>query len=182
MIFESTSENQEINKVEVAVAILKKYEVTDNISVEIKLQGILKSLENIFGSLDNLRGKRILDIGCGSIESRLNSEELNRSMPRLLEPWLCRVLFDLGSDPVGIDINNLDNELFEHYQIDVGKPDSLDFLEPQSFDAVNMKWLSGSPEMQERYTTLYGHEILVRVEEKLKELLKPDGLIIEISY
>ena len=88
-----------------------------------------------FGSLAALRDKTVLDLGCGSIQP----EENDRSF----EPWFPRYMFELGAKPVGVDIGSLEGEPYEHYQIDLSVPGSLDFLPDKSFDIIHTKAFMG---------------------------------------
>ena len=46
----------------------------------------------------------------------------------LFEPWFCRILFELEAAPVGVDFGDLEQEVFIHHHVDLGKPGALDFL------------------------------------------------------
>ena len=76
---------------------------------------LAKQLGYVLTALSHdLSGKTILDLGCGHNPS----EEEKRKFPndRIFEPWLCRALHYLNIRAIGIDLGNLDGELFEHYQ------------------------------------------------------------------
>jgi hypothetical protein len=149
-------------------------------------------LAHSFESLSDLKDKRILDIACGSNTSKMPRSifvntpfgEISmggkRGYTALFEPWFCRLLFDLGARPVGVDLGNLDQEVFEHYRIDLGDTGALGSFEDRSFDAIQDSRLFGSPE----FTAQFPHqadrlkvaEEIVRQEQRL---LKPDGIIIQ---
>ena len=80
---------------------------------------------------DKLAGKRILDLGCGSRNSRY---ERGTSY----EPWFCRGVLEMGVIPTGIDINGNEGEMFQHHQIDLEGPNEglLSFLPSRHFDIV----------------------------------------------
>ena len=61
--------------------------------------------------LGDLKGKTIIDLGCGS-------KEAEDSIYGNYHPWLCRVLHELGAHVIGIDIATLDEE-FQTHQIDL---------------------------------------------------------------
>ena len=99
-------------------------------------------LIDAFGPLSTIRGQTVLDIACGSDSSR--SPATGRPTAAF-EPWMCRLLGELGARPVGIDIGDLADEAFVHHRVDLGVPGSLDFLATGSFDAVHESRLSVHP-------------------------------------
>ena len=146
-----------------------------------------------FGQLSQLRGKRILDIACGSRSSREPSRGFRISRPTgqeaalpphdgytaLFEPWFCRILSTFGAEPVGVDIGDLSEENFEHYRADLGRTGALDFLPAHLFDAVHDSRLFGSPEFTARFP--YWADALRIAREIVKQeerLLREGGAII----
>src|SRR6266571_4661390 len=119
---------------------------------EPELNDILKEfvarLRAAYGSLERVRGKRILDLASGSNSSR--SPQTGRRTA-LFEPWFSRLLVELGADPVAIDLGDLAGEPFEHHRVDLGRPGALDFLPAASFDGVQDSRLFGSPEFRSAY-------------------------------
>jgi hypothetical protein len=148
-------------------------------------------LARSFKRLSDLQGKRILDIACGSNTSKMpGSVYVNtpfgeislggsQGYTALFEPWFCRMLFDLGTVPVGVDFGDLEQEIFEHQRVDLGKPGSLNVFSDASFDAIQDSRLFGSPEFTAQFPILADRikvaEEIVRQEQRL---LKPDGIII----
>jgi hypothetical protein len=144
-----------------------------------------------FNRLSDLNGKRILDIACGSNTSKMpGSIYVNtpfgeitlgsrRGYTSLFEPWFCRMLFHLGANPVGVDFGDLEQEVFEHNQVDLGKPRALSFLTRHSFYAIQDSRLFGSPEFTAQFPApgdrLKVAQEIVRQE---KRLLKKGGIII----
>jgi hypothetical protein len=118
--------------------------------VEEIIKQLMGRLESAFGSLSNIKTKRILDIACGSntskapasiyIDTPFGEKRISRAdtegYTAQFEPWFCRILLQLGAQPVGIDSGNLEGEAFEHYRFDLGQKGALDFLPSHSFDAV----------------------------------------------
>jgi SAM-dependent methyltransferase len=160
--------------------------------VEEIIEQMLGRLANSYPSLSNTRNKRILDIACGSNTSKLPASlyvntpfgemsfgHASRGYTALFEPWFCRIMLELEATPVGVDFGNLEQELFIHYRVDLGKPGALDFLPDHSFDGIQDSRLFGSPE----FTTEFPHpadrlkvaQELIRQEQRL---LKLDGIII----
>lgn len=83
-------------------------------------------------SLENLRGKQILDVACGS---RLYTEN-NRGSH---DPWMPRLLLALGAIPFGIDAEDQVNERFDFRKADLLIRDSLGFLASASFDSYHIR-------------------------------------------
>ena len=130
------------------------YDLSRKMAKEPGVEDIIKQLlgrvESAFGNLSAVKGKRILDIACGSStskapasiyintpfgEKRINTTDTDGYTAQF-EPWFCRVLLQMGAHPVGIDFGNLEGEAFEHYRVDLGRIEALDFLPSHSFDAV----------------------------------------------
>jgi len=86
---------------------------------------------------------------------------------------------ELGADPVGIDIGDLEAESFEHYAVDLGLPSGLDFLPSHSFDALQDSRLFGSPEFTARFPDRDSRLKVARaLRDQEKRLLKADGVIV----
>jgi hypothetical protein len=174
-----------------------RFGISKKISDEPETREIIQQMfERVFaayGQLLRLKGKRILDIACGSSTSRLPTRGFRTSQPAgrgaenhshdgytaLFEPWLCRILFTLGAEPVGIDRGDLSGESFEHYPADLGRTGALDFLPHHSFDAVHDSRLFGSPE----FTTQFpDRDDALRIASEIvsqeRRLLKKDGVIL----
>jgi hypothetical protein len=174
-----------------------RYALSQKIAREPGLEEIIKQLASriyqAYGTFAGLKGRRIVDIACGSNSSRAPSfifvdtpfGEQRISIPAKVgytaqfEPWFCRMLLELGAGPVGIDMGNLDGETFEHYNVDLGQPGALDFLPDRSFDAVHDSRLFGSPE----FTTQFPNQkdrlkIAEEIWKQEQRLLKPGGIVI----
>jgi len=131
-------------------------------------------LMDAFGPLSAVRDQTVLDIACGSNSSR---SPVTGQRTAEFEPWMCRLLVELGAQPVGIDIGDLADEAFEHHRVDLGIPGALDFLATGSFDAVHESRLFGSPEFRAahgRATELIRREI----HRQERRLLRPGGVLI----
>ena len=149
-------------------------------------------LTRSFGRLSDLKGRRILDIACGSNSSRAPSRlrihtplgQLLLGRPRkgytaLFEPWFCRILLQLGADPVGVDIGDLEREDFTHYRVDLGQTGALDFLPAQSFDAIQDSRLFGSPEFTAQFVHSADRLTVAReIRRQERRLLKTNGILI----
>ena len=123
--------------------------LASKIAAEANLAAIMTEfvsrLLDAFGDLWSIHGRAVLDIACGSNSSR---SPITGQRTAAFEPWMCRLLMELGARPVGIDIGDLADEAFEHHQVDLAVPGALDFLATGSFDAVHESRLFGSPEFR----------------------------------
>ncbi len=174
-----------------------KYALSQKVSGEPGLAEIIKQLVGrvyrAYGSFAMLRGKRVLDIACGSSTSKapsfifVNTPFGESRIPidskdgytAQFEPWFCRILLELDADPVGLDLGNLDGETFEHYKVDLGMPGALDFLPDHSFDAVHDSRLFGSPEFTGQFPDLADRlRIAAEIWRQEQRLLKAGGIVI----
>jgi hypothetical protein len=131
-------------------------------------------LVDAFGSLTAIRGQAVLDVACGSSSSR--SPVTGRPTSEF-EPWMCRLLLELGAYPVGLDIGDLAGEAFEHHRVDLGVPGALDFLPTGSFDAIHESRLFGSPEFRSAHGPAT-ERIRREIHRQERRLLRPGGTLI----
>jgi hypothetical protein len=149
-------------------------------------------LANAFGTLSDIREKVILDIACGSNTSRAPASvyvdtpfggirlgRTTRGHTALFEPWFCRILFELMARPVGVDVGDLEHELFPHHRVDLGREGALDFLPSRSFDAIQDSRLFGSPEFTAQFPNQADRlKVAQEITQQEQRLLKSDGIII----
>jgi hypothetical protein len=148
-------------------------------------------LASSYPGLSNIKNKKILDIACGSNTSKLPASlHINtpfgamsfgagRGFTALFEPWFCRILFELGAAPVGVDFGDLEQEAFIHHRVDLGKTGALDFLPDQSFDGIQDSRLFGSPEFTAQFPNPADRlKVAQEIRRQEKRLLKSDGIII----
>ena len=149
-------------------------------------------LAHAMGELSSLSRKSILDIACGSNTSKapaslyvntpfgeLTIGRASQGYTALFEPWFCRIVLELGAEPVGLDFGDLDSEAFHHYRVDLGKTGALDFLPDQSFDAIQDSRLFGSPEFTAQFPNPADRLNVAReIRRQERRLLKPGGVII----
>lgn len=178
-------------------ALDDKYALSEKIAREPGLEEIIKQLvgriHRAYGTFALLKGKRILDIACGSITSRapsfvfLNTPFGEGRIPipskegytSQFEPWFCRILLELCAQPVGIDLGNLDSEAFEHYHVDLGQAGALNFLAGGSFDAVHDSRLFGSPEFTIQFPNQADRlKVAAEIWRQEQRLLKAKGIVI----
>ena len=163
-----------------AAALDERYDLVRKIEREPGLDGLLEELvdrlRRAFGSLDRVRGKRILDIASGSNSSR-SPDTGDRTA--LFEPWFCRLLLELGAEPVGVDAGDLDAEHFEHHTADLGRVGALDFLPTGASDGVQDSRLFGSPEFRAKLPRGRDHErVKAELRRQERRLLKLSGVIV----
>jgi hypothetical protein len=161
---------------------LRNLDVKDHLAAklasETMLRGVMaefiERLSGAFGSLSAVRDLRVLDIACGSNSSR---SPVTGRVTVAFEPWMTRLLAELGADPVGVDIGDLDRETFEHYRVDLGRPGALDFLATASFDAIHESRLFGSPEFRSTYGPA-SDRVRAEIHRQERRLLRADGILI----
>ena len=160
--------------------------------VDAILAQMLGRLANSFGRLSLMQGKRILDIACGSNTSKAPASlyintpfgevtigKASKGYTAQFEPWFCRILVELGATPVGVDFGDLEQEVFIHHRVDLGKEGALDFLPDHSFDAVQDSRLFGSPEFTAQFTNQADHlRVAQEIVRQERRLLKPTGIVI----
>jgi len=132
----------------------------------------LKAIDSLVGGLEKLKGKRILDLGCGS--------SLPEEGNRLFEPWLCRSLFEIGVEVVGIDIQP-SSEPFEFRQLDLSQPKSLNEFSDKSFDGIFSRALVDSPTFLKRKSVNELSTIKRSLGNQIKRLLKENYLFLIIE-
>jgi hypothetical protein len=177
-------------------ALDTRYELNQKIAREPGVEGIIEQmfgrLANSFARLAATRGKKILDIACGSSTSKLPASlyidtpfgemtigRARKGYTAQFEPWFCRILYELGVNAVGIDFGDNERELFTHYRVDLGQMGALNFLPDRSFDAVQDSRLFGSPE----FTAQFPHpadrlKVAQEISHQEQRLLKTDGIVI----
>ena len=177
-------------------ALNTRYDLKAKIRKEPGVEDILKQmfgrLANSFERLASIQSKKILDIACGSntskapaslfIDTPFGRKTIGKSRKGYtaqFEPWFCRMLFELGADPVGVDFGDLESEAFTHYQVDLGKPGALDFLPDGSFDGVQDSRLFGSPEFTAQFPDKADRlKIAQEIQRQEQRLLKENGIVI----
>lgn len=160
--------------------------------VEDVITQMIGRLANSFGRPSGIEGKMILDIACGSNTSRAPASlhlgtpfgqvrigRSTRGYAAQFEPWFCRILFELGAKPVGVDSGDLEHEVFTHYRVDLGQEGALDFLSSRSFDAIQDSRLFGSPEFTARFPDQADRlKVAQEIRRQEQRLLKTGGIII----
>ena len=181
---------------DVIPALDAKYHLAGKIASEPGVEEIVEQMvgriASAFKDLSNVQGKRILDIACGSntssapasvyINTPFGEKRIARATKGYtaqFEPWFCRILLELGANPVGLDFGDLEGEAFEHYRVDLGQSGALDFLPGHSFDAVQDSRLFGSPEFTAQFPDSADRLKVAReICSQERRLLKAGGFVI----
>jgi hypothetical protein len=155
-----------------------RYHLGRKIAAEPHLAAIISEfvtrLTGAFGPPSAVQGRTVLDIACGSNSSRSPVTGLETAE---FEPWMCRLLLELGARPVGIDIGDLAGEVFESHRVDLGVPGALDFLASGSFDAIHESRLFGSPEFRAAHAPAT-ERIRREIHRQERRLLRAGGILI----
>jgi hypothetical protein len=127
-------------------------------------------IDEVFALIEP-KGKTILDLGCGSInspDSLLISTLEDPHFSRAYEPWLLRTLHEYGAKCIGIDLGNLAGEKFLGYSKNLNKEDSLSMIKDKSIDLVCAFRLFDSPTgwIMEDYRGIFGFRDLYSPKEK----------------
>lgn len=126
--------------VELGITVHKKFPTLPGYRITAELQ----RLRQITDSTRNLVGKKIMDIGCGSKNSKDVSGGLTNLFYRIFdphvleqfEPWYCRIAHEAHADVTGLDIEP-NKEEFSTIQADILQPDAFSQFADKSFDAIN---------------------------------------------
>jgi len=172
------------------------YDLSRKMAKEPGVEEIIKQmfgrLANSFEKLSNIQNKKILDIACGSNTSKapasfhidtpfgeMSFGRASKGYTAQFEPWFCRILFESGANPVGVDCGDLESEVFVHYRVDLGKIGALDFLPDHSFDAVQDSRLFGSPEFTAQFPNQADRlKVAQEIKRQEQRLLKANGIVI----
>lgn len=168
-----------------------KRKIENETGVEAIVEQMLERLAGTYPNLADVKNKRILDIACGSNTSKAPAslvfrtlggrafENSSRGYTALFEPWFCRILHELGADAVGVDMGDLEGELFEHHRVDLGQRGALGFLPSHSFDGVQDSRLFGSPEFTAQFPNPADRlKVAKEIERQERRLLRPGGVVI----
>lgn len=117
-----------------------------------RLRAELDRISYLATDTRQLIGKRILDLGCGSVA---NTDRPWNPITRWIQqykdphryvqfhPWYCRILEEAEAEAVGIDIGPNRGEKFESHKRDLLKPDiALRDLPDESIEHANNYFLS----------------------------------------
>jgi SAM-dependent methyltransferase len=152
--------------------LIKTFRTTESDYSDLKLHLLIPLSHLLSVTSEDLRGKRILDLGCGS-KTIPNPSPYPYGFTNTYEPWLCRFLAlpQIGASPVGVDIRNNLGENFENHQADLTKPDSLSFLPDGSVDIAHAGNFYTLPEIDVE-------EINRNLLPQLERIVKPNGIFL----
>lgn len=164
-------------------AVGQKYGLDMNTSPHspyLKLDAQLRDLWEACGGFgddfERIRGKRIVDLGCGSTRGQwaMEAATANDGHEIFWAPWFCRVLHEMGADVAGVDIAPNDGEEFEHHAADLRNPEeALSRFPDHSVDYVTTQAFWDAPELtQSRVASLPMKEGIIT---QAFRMLKPDG-------
>lgn len=130
----------------------------------------------VMRSQNFLRGPRKVKANSTAANPKLRPSKGYTSQ---FEPWFCRILFELGANPVGIDFGDLEQEAFTHHRVDLGMVGALDFLPSRSFDAIQDSRLFGLPEFAAQFPNQTDRlKVAQEIKQQEQRLLTTDGIII----
>lgn len=160
-----------------------------------RLEMELKRIQVIASKAKDLVGKRVIDLGAGSMKNL--DRDFIAAIVRFLmgggtqspfQPWYSRILQHAGAHPVAIDIAPNDTEKFESHRLDLTDPAALDVFEKNSFDAANnfgftvpqhsaISWRGVPPSLLYNFGLSRAEvlELDAELREKVRQLLKENG-------
>ncbi|HKL23172.1 MAG TPA: hypothetical protein VJ895_00305 [Candidatus Nanoarchaeia archaeon] len=122
---------------------------------------------NKIREVTNVKNKKIIDLGCGSMQE---------SDGFTYKPWISRSLYELNSKVIGIDINDNSKEKFENYKLDLTKKDSINFFEENSIDLACAFSFFDAPSLKNP------PETFKNLIQQLEKIVKPEGHFIFHSF
>ncbi len=120
-------------------------------------------------ALGDVKGKRVLDIGCGSMKPYV----LTDSFRDLYPPFFAEMLTKLGANVTGIDIRENPTARYDHRVLDLTKPRWMTTLDPP-YDIITCLNLFNAP------NSLFEHnaDLCESIMNDMHSLLAADGLLI----
>lgn len=129
----------------------------------------LHEIHAIAALKDQVAGKKVLDLGCGSPEAYVLEDTFRDRYP----PFVAEMLTTLGADVTGVDIRPNDTATYDHRVLDLAQPDWTTTLEPP-YDIVLCFSLFNAPESPFEYDNALCEHVL----EDVHALLAPGGLLV----
>jgi len=123
----------------------------------------------------DVKGLRVLDLGCGSIRSSDYNGTYVAMKHRLYEPWLCRLLHHLGAHAIGID-RDIQDEEFEHHKIDLLETCISDVVK-EPVDIISAFALFDSPTLNHGVLNA-GRQLFGLLNIQFDSILKEDGAFV----
>ena len=120
----------------------------------------------------DLCGKKILDLAAGACPSNVLEPHGGIPDPKY-EPWLCRLLFYMDVDVIGLDIGNLRDEPFKSYSgIDLSEKDSPAMIPDNFIDIAHLSTLLSGHYVIKGSNGISTHPTM---ENQLERIVKPKG-------
>lgn len=133
-----------------------------------------KHLSVILDLLGDIKGKNILDIGCGAKNSWDYNLTGNIALnERSYDPWLCRIARELGAMITGLDGGNSPDEEYLHIQANLLKFEEVIKRFPDKSIDLACAWsFFDSPSLFD------GRSMFGRMVEGLERKVKPEGFFV----
>ena len=135
-----------------------------------------------------MKGKPVLDVGCGARRKPKFSDYFKEYLYRDYEPWIARCFHEAGAYVFGIDMRAQNNELFAALSINLlDNKGALGFLPSESFDLAichHLVSLSGdiwsianAPNLREQAGPSQLLEMRRELLSQLSRILAPGGML-----
>jgi hypothetical protein len=126
----------------------------------------------------DVQGLTIVDLGCGTRGSPDCFTGSWQQKQRYFEPWLCRLLKELGARPIGFDKSLQGDEEFERHKVDLFRVNLADYLQPGSVDVACSFNVFDSPLLKAQYGDKAGKRLFARFGKQLEPILRPEGVFL----
>ncbi len=117
----------------------------------------------------DIDGKRVLDLGCGSVDEYVLEDTFRDRYP----PFFAEMLVRLGAEVTGVDIRDNEKASYIHRTIDLTQPDWIETLEPP-YDVIACLSLFNAPGSPFENDADLCHQLM----NDMHTLLIEDGLLI----
>ena len=152
--------------------VIGKYASHNNISEGYINPSVTFQLAHLMAAFNSgdLRGKTILDLGCGSSTTSDGNSQY--------QPWLCRILGFIGAIPIGIDVAESPEKDFIFQQDRLFDQDSLNIISGRIVvDAAHSYGLIDSPQVVHNVSGSE-EELIQRLSSQLEGIVDPNGFFL----
>lgn len=146
------------------------FSVTESLGGSIDFEiADMREVHAIASIMDDIKGKRILDVGCGSVESYVLNDDFRDRYP----PFFAEMAIKLGADVTGIDIRENPKATYDHRACDLTDPSWTKEVDAK-YDVIACLSLFNAPESP------FEHDeaLCDRVMDEMHHLLADDGILI----
>jgi len=127
----------------------------------------------LINTLGDLKGKTILDIGCGAKNSWDYRDLGLAKVERFYDPWLCRITHELGAKVFGIDGASSPDEKYNHIQQNLlSFEEIMEKFKDDSLDLACAWSLFDSPSLYD------GRDMFKRAVKGLERKVKLEGFFV----